>query len=208
MPEITLAVRTGRPVGSSPSRRLRAAGQVPGVVYGHGIDPVPIALDARELRAALTSSAGANALLALEVDGTTHLTMAKELQRHPVRGTLTHVDFVVVRRDEVVRAEVPVTLVGEAESVHRADGVVDQQAFTLAVRALPADIPGAIEVDVSGLSIGDAVRVGDLRLPAGVEAEADPDQAVVVAHPPQVTAADLGEEVEPEAAEAGEAGPP
>ncbi|MGH9067784.1 MAG: 50S ribosomal protein L25 [Acidimicrobiales bacterium] len=200
MPDITLVARADRSVGSRPSRRLRAAGQVPGVVYGHGTAPMSVAVDGRELRAALSSSAGANALLTLEVDGTSHLTMAKELQRHPVRGTVTHVDFVIVRRDEVVGAEVPIVLVGEAEQVHRGDGVVDQLLFRLAVRARPADIPEHVEIDLAELTIGQTIRVSDLPLPPGVEAEADPEQAVIVGQPPQVSAADLAA---PEGVEAG-----
>lgn len=199
MPEISLTAQAGRPAGSRHARRLRAAGQVPGVVYGHGITPLPVAVDARALRAALTSPAGSNALLAIQVDGTTHLTMAKELQRHPVRGTVTHVDFLVVRRDEVVGAEVSITLVGEAEQVHRGDGMVDQQMFSLAVRALPADIPDGIEVSVTDLGIGQTIRVADLGLPAGVEAEADPEQAVVVGQARQAGEADLAAAETPEA---------
>jgi large subunit ribosomal protein L25 len=204
MPEIQLDAKVGRPTGSRASRRLRAGGQIPGVIYGHGIDPLPVAVDGRELRSALSGPAGLNALLALRADGNTYLTMAKELQRHPVRGTVAHVDFVVVRRDELVVAEVPVVLVGEAEEVHRGDGMVDQQLFALHVRALPTNIPESIEVDVSGLTIGHTIRAGDLNLPRGVESEVDADLPVVVGQPPQVTAADLGEAAEVE--EGGEAG--
>lgn len=205
MPEISLAAESARPVGSRPSRRLRSEGKIPGVIYGHGIAPLPVAVDARELRGALSSGAGANALLAIKVEGTTHLTMAREIQRHPVRGTVAHVDFLVVRRDEVITAEVPIALVGEAEAVHRGDGVVDQQGFSLVVRAVPGSIPNTIEIDISGLDIGETIRVGDLALPTGVEAEADPEQALVVAQPPQVTEADLT--TEGAATEAGEAPP-
>lgn len=190
MPEITLVAHAGRTTGSRSSRRLRAEGQLPAVIYGHGLDPLAVSVDARELRAALTSASGANALLSMEVGGTTHLTMAKEIQHHPVRGTLLHADFVVVRRDEVVGAEVSITLVGEAEAVHRGGGVVDQQAFTLAIHAIPANIPNTVEVDISALEIGDAIRVGDLNLPDGVAADADADQVVAIAQPPQAT--DLG----------------
>lgn len=197
MEEITLVAHPGRATGSRSSRRLRAGGQLPAVVYGHGIAPLAVSVDAKDLRGALTSASGANALLALRVGDTTHLTMAKELQRHPVRGSLLHADFVIVRRDEVVGAEVSVTLAGEAEAVHRGGGVVEQLAFTLAVRALPGDIPNSIEVDIAGLEIGDAIRVGDLVLPPGVEVDADEDQMVAVAQPPQAT--DLGEA--PEAVE-------
>lgn len=212
MAEIKLPVTTGRPVGTRPSRRLRAAGQIPGVVYGHGVEPLPVAVDARALRAALTTEAGLNALLSLQVDGTSHLTLAREIQRHPVRGTVTHVDFLIVRRDEVVTSEVPVSLVGEAQEVHRGDGMVDQQVFSLTVRAVPMAIPNSIEVDVSALEIGHTIRVGDIALPEGVTTETDPEAPVVVGQPPQVSAADLvaegaegeaaeGEEVAGEAAE-------
>lgn len=192
MPEISLVARPGRTPGSRSSRRLRASGQLPAVIYGHGTTPLAVAVDARELRTALTSASGANALLSLEVDGTTHLAMAKELQRHPVKGTLLHADFVIVRRDEVVGAEVSVTLVGEAEAVHRADGVVDQQVFSLAIHALPGNIPPTIEVDISSLEVGDAIRVGDLALPDGVSLDADADQTVVVAQPAQDSSLEEG----------------
>lgn len=191
MEEITLVAHAGRTAGSRSSRRLRTEGKLPAVIYGHGITPLPVSVDARDLRGALTSASGANTLLALQVGDTTHLTMAKELQRHPVKGSLVHVDFVIVRRDEVVGAEVSITLVGEAEAVHRGEGVVEQLAFMLGVRALPGDIPTTIEVDISSLEIGDAIRVGDLVLPPGVEVDSEADQMVVVAQPPQAT--DLGE---------------
>jgi large subunit ribosomal protein L25 len=105
--------------------------------------------------------------------------MARQLQRHPTRRSIDHVDFVIVRRDEVITAEVPVHLVGEAEQVERADGMVEQQMFTLEVHAKPADIPNAIEVDISGLTIGEAIRVADLQLPSGVTTEVDPEETVV-----------------------------
>ena len=202
MPEIALAAEVGRPSGSRAAKRLRRSGKIPGVVYGHGAEPVPVAVDARALRAALTTQAGMNALLDLQVDGTSHLTLAREVQRDPVRGTVLHVDFLIVRRDEVISADIPINLVGEAEELHRNDGVVDQQLFTLAVESTPDRIPPSIEVDISGLAIGDTVRVGDLRLPEGVAAAADPETAVVVGQPPQVTEEDLITEAEAAAAEA------
>ena len=205
MAEITLPVESGRPIGSRSSGRLRAAGKIPGVVYGHGIDPLPVAVDQRALRAALTTEAGLNALLNLQVDGASHLTLARELQRHPVRHNVTHVDFQIVRRDEVMSVDVPVTLVGDAVRVHRGAGVVDQQVFSLTVQATPALIPNVIEIDVSGLSIGDAVRVGDVSLPTGVETEVDSEVAIVIAQPPQVSDADLVSEADAEAAAAAEA---
>jgi len=199
MAEITLVAETGREPGSAVARRLRREGKVPAVVYGHGIDPVAIAVDGRQLRHALTGDAGLNALVNLKVADTDHLTMARVLQRHPVRGTVVHVDFQVVRRDEIVQADVPIHLVGEAKSVQSEGGVVDHSLVSLSVLATPARIPHAIEVDISGLTIGDAVRVGDLQLPAGVTTEVDPDEPVVSAQSQQVSDLDLIPEADAEA---------
>ena len=209
MEEVSLVAEVGRVKGSAEARRLRARGKVPAVLYGHGIEPLPLAVGSRDLRAALTSEAGHNALISLDVDGQRHLAMARQLQRHPTRRSIDHVDFVIVRRDEVVTTEVPVHLVGEAESVERADGMVEQQVFTLTVHAKPADIPNAVEVDVSGLTIGEAIRVGDLKLPGGVTTEVDPDEPVVVAQASRLAAeieeADAEAEAEAAGMEPGEA---
>lgn len=189
MPEVTLHAEVGRPLGSRAARRLRHEGKIPGVVYGHGTEPVPVAVVARELRLALSGASGSNTLLSLEAGEETFLTLAREVQHHPVRGTVIHVDFQIVGRDEVISADVPINLVGEAVEVQRADGLVEQQLFVLSVDARPADIPTAIEVDISALAIGEAVRVGDLPLPRGVATDVDPEAAVVIAQPPRVSAA-------------------
>ncbi|MGH9189818.1 MAG: 50S ribosomal protein L25 [Acidimicrobiales bacterium] len=188
MQEVTLTADPARPTGSAASRRLRIAGKVPAVLYGHGVEPQALAVDARELRAALMGEARLNALISLDVGDTRHLAMARQLQRDPVRGTLRHVDFVIVRRDEVVSAEVPIRLVGEAVEVDRADGLVEQQLFSLVVHARPGDLPPSVEVDVSSLTIGDSIRVGDLVLPSGVSTELEPDEAVVIAQASRVAA--------------------
>jgi large subunit ribosomal protein L25 len=199
MAEIQLTAETGREAGSRASKRLRREGKIPGVVYGHGAEPVSVAIDARELRHALNGEAGVNALLNLSIDGKSQLTMARVLQRHPVRNTVTHVDFQVVSRDEVMAAEVPFTLVGEAKEVTNNDGVVEQAMFALTIHATPSAIPAHLEVDISGLTIGDAIRVGDLKLPAGVTTEVDPEEAIVVAQGAQVSELDLIPEADVEA---------
>jgi len=206
MEEVTLTAEVGRPVGSRPSRRLRAAGKVPAVLYGHGTDPMALAVDSRELRNALTGDAGLNALITVNVDSESHLAMARHLQRHPVKGTVDHVDFVIVRRDEIVTAEVPINLVGEATEVNQNDGIVEQQLFSLTIKAKPMDIPASLEADISGLVIGEAVRVADLKLPSGVETEVDTDEAVVVGQPP--AAVELPEPAEGEEVAEGEEGAP
>jgi len=197
MAEITLQAEVGRPLGSSATRRLRAAGKIPGVVYGHGTEPVAVAVEARDLRQALSGESGSNTLLELQAGDQTFLTLARDMQHHPVKGTVIHVDFQIVRRDEVLSAEVPINLVGEALEVHHGDGLVDQQLFSLSVRARPADIPVSIEVDVTGLTIGGSVRVADLVLPPGVITEVDGEVAVVTGQPPRVAAVAEGEEEAP-----------
>jgi large subunit ribosomal protein L25 len=195
MPEITLHAEVGRSVGSRPARRLRRDGMIPGVIYGHGTDPVAVTVVGRDLRTALSGEAGLNTLLSLEAGDRTFLTLAREMQRHPVRGTVTHVDFQIVRRDEIIAADVPINLVGEAVEVHHGDGLVDQQLFSLPVRAKPADIPNLLELDVSGLTIGAALRVADLQLPAGVTTDLDDEMPVVTGQPPRIQAEE-GEEAE------------
>lgn len=201
MNEVSLVADVGRVSGSAEARRLRTAGKVPGVLYGHGVEPRSVTVASRDLRAALTSEAGLNALISLDVRGERHLAMARQLQRHPVRRSIDHVDFVIVRRDEIVSAEVNIHLVGEALEVEHADGLVEQQLFNLLVHAKPGDIPNAIEVDISGLAIGEAIRVGDLSLPAGVTTEVDPEETVVAGQASR-TAAEVEEEDALEAATA------
>ncbi|HEX4978894.1 MAG TPA: 50S ribosomal protein L25 [Acidimicrobiales bacterium] len=199
MAEITLKAETGRASGTSASKRLRREGKIPAVVYGHGRDPLPIAIDARDLRHALTGEAGTNALLDLQFDGGSELAMAKVLQRDPVRGVVTHVDFLVVRRDEIVTADVPIVLVGEAKAVLSEGGNVQNPLTSLTVSATPANIPPSIEIDVSGLAVGDTVRVGDLPLPSGVTTAVEEDEPVVVAQGQQVSELDLIPEADAEA---------
>lgn len=207
MADVVLAAEVGRPTGTRAVRRLRRDGKIPGVIYGRDTEPLPVAVVARELRVALTGEAGLNQLLSLHTDSGTYLTLAREMQRHPVAQTITHVDFVIVRRDEVISADVPISLIGEATAVHHGDGLVEQQLFALSINALPADIPSGIEVDVSELTIGGQVRVSDLALPAGVTTDVDPESAVVVGQPPRVLVTEeAAEEAEAEAEGEGAAG--
>lgn len=198
MAEYTLTAEAGRQTGSRPSGRLRSGGRIPGVLYGHGTEPVSLSVDARELRQALSTEAGLNQLLNLEVGGARHLALARELQRHPVRHTVVHVDFQIVRRDEVIAADVPVILVGEAKEVETARGLIEQPLTSLTVHATPAAIPPSIEIDITELQVGDTIRVGNLTLPSGVTTDVDPEEAVVVAAASTVAA----EVAEAEAAEA------
>ncbi len=182
MPEIVLHAEVGRTTGTASSKRLRHEGKIPGILYGHGAEPIPVAVQAKELRTALSTEAGLNQLLALEADGETYLALARELQRHPVRNTVTHIDFQIVNRDEMVTADIALTVIGDAVEVRHADGTVDQQLFTLTVSAKPSDIPTSLEVDISALQVGEAIRVADLVLPVGVLAVTDGESIIAAAH--------------------------
>ena len=201
---LTAQKRTER--GSGPAGRIRRSGNVPAVVYGLGRDTVAVSVPARILSHILAADTGANTLITLDIDGDAVLTLARQIQRDPVRGDLEHVDFIRVRRDVAVAAEVPVPLVGEAPGT-REGGMLEQQVFTVTVEAKPEDIPAAVELDVSALQIGDQLHVSDLRLPSGVEVVQDPQETVVSVAVPRVTAA-LPEEEAAAAAEAGEAEAP
>ena len=199
-----LVAETGRTLGSRSTKRLRAEGKIPGVLYGRGTEPTPLAVDARELRSALRGDHGINAVLTLDVNGTEHVAMARDIQRHVTRGTVSHVDFLVVDRNVSVSADVPVNLVGETELSGSA--MVDVVLPSLPINAKPESIPAAIEVDQSTLKVGSQVLVKDLVLPEGVTTELDPDEVVV-----RVTVSDATAELDAldeEAAEAAEGDAP
>jgi large subunit ribosomal protein L25 len=206
MSDIALALEHRRERGSAASRRLRASGRVPAVVYGHGDNPVAVSVDARELRSALAASARGSVLFGLTVGGEEHLAIVREIQRHPVRRTVAHIDFQVVSRDEIVPAEIAVVLVGEALAVTRQGGTIDHSLLTLHVRAKPADIPASFEVDISEMEIGDALRVADIVIPEGLTTEVDPETPVVVALAPRVEVEEVAEGEEVAAAEEAAAG--
>ncbi len=209
MSEYQLAAETRTATGKGPARRARAAGKVPAVLYGHGMTPLNLTIDARALTHALRTEAGANVLLELQVDGARHLTLAKEIQRHPVRGTLIHVDFLLVRRGEQVTVQIPVHLVGEAPGV-REGGMAAHELHHVNVEAEVTRVPESIEADVSGLGIGDVLRVGDLTAPAGASIVDDPELPVISVVAPAAPAEAAEAEAEAAAAEAaeGEGGAP
>jgi large subunit ribosomal protein L25 len=177
--ELTLTAATGRPGGSRPAGRLRASGHVPGVIYGLGQDPVSVSVEWTELRRVLTTDAGANALITVDVDGTRDLTIVKELQRDPVRREVLHVDFLRVDPNAEVLVEVPVVLEGEAKEVENMRGIVELQLKTLPVLARPGNIPRQLTIDISHLEVGTAVTVGEVELPEGSRTELEDDVHIV-----------------------------
>jgi large subunit ribosomal protein L25 len=148
--EVTLVADTDRPVGKSAARKIRREGKVPAIVYGLGTDPTPVAVPGRELQHILHGASGINTLINLDLSGKKDLVLARQVVRHPVRHTLVHVDFIRVRRDQAVSAEVPIHLTGEPQGV-KEGGILEQITFTLSIEAKPADLPTGIEADVSHL---------------------------------------------------------
>ena len=199
--DITLVAEVGRPTGTSAARRLRATRKVPAVLYGRGAEPRAITVDWRELRVALTTDKGLNALINLEVDGTRTPAIVKEMQRHPVRRDVLHIDFLSVDVDKPIATDVPIVLEGEPILVLREQGVVDQIMNAIIVHAKPDRIPGHLSVDVSALEIGHTLTVADLVLPEGVTIDADPEETIVIA---QLTSLALAEEEEEAEGEEGE----
>ena len=160
MSEIVLSAETTRVTGTRSSRRLRRAGRVPAVVYGLSQDPVSIDVAWSDLRLALTTDAGVNAVIHLELSGENEkqMSIVKDIQRHPVRRDVTHVDFLRIDPKQDVTVDVPIVMIGEAKEVTDADGMVDQNLFSLTVNAAPDSIPNEFEVDISGLTIGEIGR--------------------------------------------------
>ncbi len=175
----TLTAETGRQLGSAASRRLRAADRIPAVLYGHGMDPISISVARRDLRIALSGPAGQNTILSLNVGGNSYNAIVKEMQRHPVRRTVAHVDFVQIDLSEEITVNVPVHLTGTAKQVLSAGGLVDPAVDTLEVRSTPANVPNEIAIDVTNMTPDSVIRLGDIAMPNGVTALGDPEMPVV-----------------------------
>ena len=164
--------------GKGFARKLRAAGRVPAVLYGHGTDSVAISVDARELVHLFHQAASQNVLLDLVLDGKEHLTIPREVQRDHIHSRFVHVDFLIVRRDETIAVNVEVVEVGDAPGV-KAGGVIEHHLRELHVECFPQDVPENIEADISSLEIGDMLHVRDLVAPPGVTVLSNPDDAVL-----------------------------
>ncbi len=199
MDEVTLVAEVRRGTGKSVARKVRREGKVPAIVYGLGTDATPVSVPGRELQHILHGPGGVNTLINLDMTGTSELVLVRQIQRHPVRHNLVHVDLIRVSRDVAIAAEVPIHLIGEPEGV-RDGGLLEQLIFTLSVEAKPADIPQNIQIDVSALTIGDHLSVADLVLPPGVTSTQEPEEQV--AHVSQPRGLALPEEEEAAAAAA------
>ncbi|MBY5161932.1 50S ribosomal protein L25 [Salsipaludibacter albus] len=176
--ELTASTRTKH--GKGASGRLRKTGRVPGIVYGHGVEPTALDVDALQLYHALHTDAGRNVLIRLEVEGETHLSIVKDLQRHAVRGDVMHVDFQAVSRDQQITAEIPVHLANE-EDPRQNGGIINLVLYTVPLRVRPLEVPQEFVLDLAGTEIGDVRRMSDLadQLPEGAEFELEDDVTIV-----------------------------
>ena len=175
----TLSAAAGRLTGSAASRRLRAEDRIPGVLYGHGMEPVALSVARRDLRVAISGPAGQNTILTLSVDGKSYNAVIKELQRHPVRRTVSHIDFIQINLSEEIVMQIPVHLTGTAKAVLSEGGLVDPAVDTIEVRSTPANVPNEILIDVTDMTPDRVIRLSDIALPKGVVATGDPDMPVV-----------------------------
>jgi large subunit ribosomal protein L25 len=200
--QIALAAERRTSGGKGEARRLRRAGKVPAIAYGAGLEPTAVSVDALELYHVLHTGAGANAVISLGIDGGSQLVLAREIQRHPVRRDILHVDFVAVQRDVKVEVDVPITLTGEAPGSEDG-GVVSQELYQARVSVLPLEVPEQFELDISQMQVGDVLRLEDMPVPSGVELIDDPDRSVVSVVVPTVEPTEGVEEaLEPEEGEA------
>jgi large subunit ribosomal protein L25 len=212
MSDTVLVAETGRPTGSAASRRLRTEGKIPAVVYGLGMDPLTIAVDRRALRTALSGSAGMNTVLDLTVDGQVFAAIVKDVQRHPIRRTVNHVDFIQINLSEEITVSVPLRLEGVAVAVMNNNGLVDPAVDSIEVVTTPRLIPDEIVIDITDMTIDSVIRLADVELPAGVAATGDPEMPVVTVLMMRSEAAEdaaeaeaAGDSAEAPSAEAGDA---
>ncbi|HET9672700.1 MAG TPA: 50S ribosomal protein L25 [Actinomycetota bacterium] len=203
--ETTLRAEPRSDSGKGPARRLRASGRVPATLYGQGVEPTSISVSAQDLLHLFHQTGGASVLVDLTVDGAQHLTIVREVQRDHIHNRFIHVDFMAVRRDQQIVVNIELHEIGDSAGVH-AGGVIEHHLREVEVRCLPASVPERIEFDISGVGLGESVRVADLTPPEGVEILTDPDTMVLAVVEPAVMDTELdlgvaGEEV-PEAAAA------
>jgi len=210
----TLKAQKREDLGKGASRTLRRTGRVPAVLYGRELESIHLSVDAHEAEHLFHSISVDNTIVDLAVDGEKkpYQTLVREIQTHPWRDTLVHIDFLRIQEGVAVDLEVPVELIGVPVGVRLKGGVLEQIVHELEVRCIPSKIPESFTLDVTELDINDSLHVSDIRLPEGVEILMSPDQTIcAVAIPRVVEEAELAEPVvvaEGEEAAEGEAQEP
>jgi large subunit ribosomal protein L25 len=192
----SLKASTREAGGKGAARKLRRAGRVPAVLYGKDMESVALSLDAMEVEHLFQAISVENTIVELEIDGEggSHQTLVREIQSHPYRYQLVHVDFLRIQSDVAVDVEVPVELIGTPVGVKLHGGVLEQVVHELPVRCLPSLIPELIEVDVSGLEIEDSLHLSDIQLPEGVEPTIDLDRTLCLVSAPRAAMEEEAEE--------------
>lgn len=199
-----LSARTRAATGKGHARKLRADGRIPAVIYGHGETTRSLSIDAHEFDRLRAEVHVENTIVEVTIENELPLkTLVREVQTHPSRGQVLHLDLYQIHAGESVTVEVPIRLVGVSPGV-RAGGIMQHALVALEIRCLPDRIPETIEADISTLDIGDSIHVGDLALPEGVEPEADASRSVCSVMPPTIAAEEAEEAVAPEAEEGAE----
>jgi large subunit ribosomal protein L25 len=171
--------------GKGAARKLRAAKQVPGIVYGHKREPQSLALDARDLQKMLDRVSADTTVFELRIDGGSSRTLIRDIQRHPFRREILHIDFQELVAGELVTVDIPIVLVGTPVGVRLSGGMLDVVLRTISVEVDPANIPNHIDVDVSNLDLHQSIHVRDLTLPPGVEVLENEDETICVVAPPR-----------------------
>jgi large subunit ribosomal protein L25 len=186
MATATLSAKKRTQAGKGVARKLRGAEQIPGIIYGHNREPQMLAVDGRELDRLLGRVSAETTVVELDIEGATARTLIREIQRHPFKRQILHIDFLELVAGEKVTVNVPLVLVGTAAGVRNAGGVLDQIMREVQVEVDPANIPNHIDVDVSGLDVNTSLHVSDLKVPEGVEVLDDADATICVVTPPRV----------------------
>ncbi len=181
--QLSATPRDGKGKGSA--RSLRAQGKIPAVIYGHGREPQSLAIETRELEKLLSKISAESTVIELSMDGKSARTLIREIQRHPFKRQILHVDFQELVAGEKVTVRIPIVLIGIPEGVRQDGGILDQVMRELEIEVDPANIPNHVELDVNPLRIGDSVHVRDIALPEGVELVGEPDSTVCVVSAPR-----------------------
>lgn len=188
--------------GKGVARKLRSEGRIPAVVYGHGREPQPLSINSRELDRLLDHIAAEATVIDLDIDGKPARTLIREIQRHPFKRQILHVDFQELVAGEKISVRLPIILVGVPDGVRLDGGILDQTMRELEVEVDPSNIPNHVDIDVTKLTIGSSIHVRDITLPEGVEVLDDGDASVcVVSAPRAAVEAVAAEETEAVAAE-------
>jgi len=185
MATVSLAAKTRDSVGTGNARKLRQAGEVPAVIYGHSRDAQSLSLNARDLEKLLSQIAGTSTVVELTMDGKMARTLIREVQRHPFKRQVLHVDFQELVAGEKVTLRVPLRFHGTPVGVRENGGILEETMHQITLRVDPASIPDHIDVDVAALTIGHSIHIRDLQLPQGAEIMDDEDTPVAIVSAPR-----------------------